>query len=159
LGGKVVLKAAWLEHKTEYDAVRLNLLGPEDVREAFEEMVERLGYGDYTVERQDTREHIVEYIVAVRRDPGLGMVVTVGFGGTETELWKDIQVAIGPVSSATVATMISKLKSAPLLGQWRGRPALAADALADLVSNLSLVMYHTPDLHEVEINPVRVGTD
>lgn len=159
LGGILVLKAAWLAHKTEHDGVRLSLIGVADVRDAFEEMYSRLGYGRYTLEVQDTREHIVEYIVSSRRDPGFGPVVTVGFGGTETEIWRDISVALGPISPGQAIGMINRLKSEPLLGQWRGRPSLDKEALAMMVSRLSHVLYSTKDLVEVELNPVRVGVD
>lgn len=156
-GATVVLKAAWLAHKTEHDGVRLGLDTGEAAAEAFEEMHERLGDGPYTLELQDTRLDVAEYIVSVRRDPGFGIVATVGTGGTATEIWGDIAIELGPVSVADARGMILGLTSAPLLGEWRGRDALDVDALARTVSVLSYTLAASPDVAEIELNPVRVG--
>lgn len=159
LGNTVVLKAAWLAHKTEHDGVRLGLDTAEAAVEAFDEMHARLGDGPYTLELQDERAEVAEYIVSVRRDPGFGIVATVGTGGTATEIWGDIAIELGPVSVAGARDMILGLKSAPLLGAWRGRDALDIEALATTVSVLSYTLAASPDLSEIELNPVRVGVN
>lgn len=158
-GGAVVLKAAWLAHKTEHGGVRLGLCGPDAARNAFAAMHAHLGDGDYTIERQDIREPVVEFIVSARRDPAFGPMVTVGFGGTETEIWQDLSTELAPVDAATARAMIRSLRSARLLDPWRGRPALAAESLAEIVVGLGRVLAASPDLHEIELNPVRVGVD
>ncbi|MFV0435044.1 MAG: acetate--CoA ligase family protein [Leucobacter sp.] len=159
LGGTVVLKAAWLAHKTEAGGVALHLRGPEETRAAFAEMHERIGDGDYTVEAQDTREHVAEFIVAARRDPVFGPVITVGYGGTETEVWSDIALELAPVDADTARGMVASLRSSRLLEPWRGRPALAAEHLAQLIARLGGVLAASPGIREIELNPVRVGTE
>jgi acyl-CoA synthetase (NDP forming) len=155
----VVLKAAWLAHKTEHGGVRLGLVGEEAVRAAFTEMHASIGDGDYTIEAQDTREHVAEFIVAARRDPAFGPTITVGYGGTETEIWQDLALEMAPVGPDRAAAMIDTLRSSRLLGPWRGRPALAADALAAVVATLSQVLAASHAIREIELNPVRVGVD
>ena len=159
LGGTVVLKAAWLAHKTEAGGVALGLRGPSAVREAFRAMHAKIGDGDYTIEAQDTREHLAEFIVSARRDPAFGPVVSVGAGGTETEIWGDIALEIAPVSRDGASDMIARLRSSRLLAPWRGRPALDAAALAAIVSDLGAALAASPEISEIELNPVRVGTD
>ncbi|MHA3683019.1 acetate--CoA ligase family protein [Leucobacter sp. HY1908] len=159
LGGAVVLKAAWLAHKTEAGGVALGLTGPEATAAAFESMHARIGDGAYTIEAQDTREHVAEFIVAARRDPAFGPVISVGYGGTETEVWEDLRVELAPVSLETARGMIDELRSAKLLAPWRGRPALDRDVLARVVSDLSHVLAASPAVGEIELNPVRVGPD
>ena len=159
LGGTVVLKAAWLPHKTEAGGVALGLSGATAVADAFNAMHARIGDGDYTVEAQDTREHVAEFIVAARRDPAFGPVISVGYGGTETEVWEDLRLEQAPVTIELARGMIDQLKSSRLLAPWRGRPALDRDALAQIVTDLSLALVATPSTTEVELNPVRVGPD
>lgn len=159
LGGTVVLKAAWLAHKTEAGGVALGLAGPDAAASAFADMHARIGDGPYTIETQDTREQVAEFVVAARRDPAFGPVVTVGYGGTETELWGDFSLELAPVGPETARAMIARLTSSRLLGPWRGRPALDADALAGIVVRLGAVLAKSPDLLEIELNPVRVGID
>jgi hypothetical protein len=55
--------------------------------------------------------------------------------------------------------MVAGLRCAPLLAGWRGRPPVASNRLADLVSRVSQLVAARPDIVEIELNPVRVGTD
>ncbi len=165
----VVLKAGWLEHKSEVGGVVVGIADADELAEAFAEMRSRLGagdgacgiggVGDYVVECQDTRRHVVEVLVGARRDPELGPVVVVGAGGTETELHRDVRLECAPVSVPTAARMIAGLRCAPLLAGWRGRPPVAADELAVLVARISQLVAARPEIAEIELNPVRVGTD
>lgn len=159
LGGTVVLKAAWLAHKTEAGGVALGLQGPSAVRAKFREMHANIGDGGYTIEAQDTREHIAEFIVSARRDPAFGAIVSVGAGGTETEIWGDIALDIAPVNRAGATEMIARLRSSRLLAPWRGRSALDADSLAQIVADLGAALAASPEISEIELNPVRVGID
>ncbi|TWP37017.1 acetate--CoA ligase family protein [Leekyejoonella antrihumi] len=152
-----VLKAGWIDHKSEVEAVQLDLADGQSLAAAFERMRARLGDGDYVVEEQDTRPGCVEMLVGARRDPDLGSVVVVGRGGTESELWHDVAIERAPVSGRTAATMIGRLECAPLLAGWRHRPSLDGAALADLVVAISQLVVAHPRIAEVELNPVRVG--
>lgn len=155
----VVLKAGWLEHKSEVGGVVVGIADPDQLAAAFDDMYGRLGAGDYVVEQQDTRSGVVEMLVGGRRDPDLGPVVVVGQGGTETEVHQDVRLERAPVSPGTAAAMISGLRCAPLLAGWRGRPAVDAEGLAELVAQVSQLMAAHPDIAEIELNPVRVGPD
>lgn len=155
----VVLKAGWLEHKSEAGGVVVGIADRDHLVAAFADMYGRLGDGDYVVEQQDARRHVVEMLVGARRDPDLGPVVVVGAGGTETEVHQDVRLERAPVSEATAAAMIAGLRSAPLLAGWRGRPPVDAAGLAALVSRVSQLVAARPDIAEIELNPVRVGTD
>jgi hypothetical protein len=154
-----VLKAAWLEHKSEAGGVRTGLSDREALARAFDEMSTRLGPGEYVVEEQDTRPDTVEILVGARRDPDFGPLVVVGAGGTETELHHDIATELAPVSRAMAREMLGRLRCAKLLHGWRGRPPVDIDGLADLVHRVSLLVAASPLVGELELNPVRVGPD
>lgn len=155
----LVLKAGGLLHKTEMGGVKLGLDGVTAVAEAFEEMYARLGERDYTLEVQDTREHVVEFIVSARRDSNFGPVVSVGFGGVQTEIWSDLETELAPVDRKTAAAMINRLRSAKLLAGWRGAPALNVEALIDTVVATADALCAFQYIEEIELNPVRVGPD
>ena len=154
-----VLKAGWLAHKSEVGGVRVGLSTADDLRIAIEEMRGRLGPGEYVVEEQDTRPGVVEVLIGVRRDVDFGPVVVVGAGGTETELHRDLAMELAPVTVATAHDMLDRLRCAPLLRGWRGKPAVAIGALADLVHAVSVLVAASPAIGELELNPVRVGPD
>lgn len=154
LRAPLVLKAGWLEHKSDVGGVRTNL----DVGQlaaAFADMRSRLGEGDYVVEEQDTRPDAVEILVAARRDPQLGPVVVVGAGGTDTEIQRDVRMECAPVTHATAIAMLDRLRCAPLLHGFRGRPPVDVDALADVVVAASHLISQRRDVAEIEVNPVR----
>ena len=72
LSAPFVLKAGWLEHKSEVGGVVTGLNDAAQLVSAFDDMRARLGSGDYLVEEQDTRPCAVEVLVGARRDRGLG---------------------------------------------------------------------------------------
>lgn len=157
LRSPLVLKAAWLEHKSEVGGVRINLRDRSELHAAFEEMRTRLGDGEYVVEEQDQRPDVVEVLIAARRDPHLGPVVVVGAGGTETEVLRDVRMECAPVTAATATAMLKGLRVAPLLDGWRGRAPVDVAALTGAVMAVSQLIAGRPDITEIELNPVRAA--
>ncbi len=153
----LVLKADWLEHKSENGGVKLGLGSAEQLLAAFDGMHLLLGDGQYVVEEQDMRENTVEVLVGARRDRDFGPVITVGAGGTETELHRDISVELAPVDEPTALAMIGGLKCLPLLRGWRGRPATDIAALARIVVAVSEAVAASENITEFEVNPIRVA--
>ena len=154
-----VLKASWLEHKSEVGGVRVGIADHAELVSAFDEMYAALGDGDYVVEELDTRPDTVEILLGARRDPDLGAVVVVGAGGTEAEVYRDVTVELAPVDPATALRMIERLICLPLLRGWRGKPAVDIDGLATAVAAVSELAAAHPRVDEIEVNPLRVGPD
>ncbi|MEV8541185.1 acetate--CoA ligase family protein [Streptomyces sp. NPDC051572] len=154
----LVLKAGWIEHKSEHRAVSTGL-GPDTAGTVFHEMYERLGPGEYVVEEQDTRPGVVELLIGARRDRDFGPTVTVGHGGVLAELWHDVSVELAPVDRRTAAAMLDRLRSRRLLDGWRGQPAVDRDALIDAVVTVSEAIAATTGVAEIEVNPIRVGPE
>ena len=109
----------------------------------------------YLVEATVT-DVVAEVLVAVRRDPPIGWLVTLGFGGVMTEVWSDVTHLLAPVTADDVRTALTKLRSYPLLTGFRGRPPADIDALVSLVVALTEAVVGT-EVVEVELNPVLVG--
>jgi len=153
VGYPVTLKALGLPHKSESGAVRVGLREATAVAEALATMPRTVA--GYLVEATVT-DVVAEVLVTVRRDPPIGWLVSIGFGGVTTELWNDITHLLVPVTAADVSTALSQLRSAPLLHGFRGRPAADVAALTDLIVRLASSVVGT-DIVEVELNPVLVG--
>ncbi len=155
----LVLKAGWVAHKSEVGGVAVGITDTEALLAAFDRMYAALGPGEYVLEEQDRRPDVVEMLVGARRDPGFGPVVLVGAGGTEAEVWADTTVELAPLGSETATDMLDRLRCATLLAGWRGRPPVATQALAEVVSAVSRYVTANDWITELELNPVRVGTD
>jgi acetate---CoA ligase (ADP-forming) len=68
-----------------------------------------------------------------------------------------VAIRLLPVDEAMAGDMLRSLKSAPLFGAFRGRPARDAAAAARAMAGLSrLFLDHRPLLADLEINPLTV---
>jgi acetate---CoA ligase (ADP-forming) len=152
IGYPVTLKALGLAHKSEAGAVKVGLRDSTALAAALREMPVA---EHYLVEATVT-DVVAEVLVAVRRDPPVGWLVTLGFGGTTTEVWSDVTHLLAPVSADDVRTALTWLRSYPLLTGFRGRAAADIDALVSLVVALTNAVVGTRVV-EVELNPVLVG--
>ena len=97
----------------------------------------------------------LELIVGVREDPLYGPFMLAGLGGVAVEVLRDVAIRLLPVDEDAAAEMLGSLKSAPLLGAFRGRPARDESAVARAMAGLSrLFLEHRPFLRDLEINPL-----
>jgi succinyl-CoA synthetase beta subunit len=154
IGFPVTLKALGLAHKSEAGAVKVGLRDQGTLAAALAAMPDT-GAG-FLVESTVT-DIVAEVLVTVRRDAPIGWLVTLGHGGVTTELWGDVTHLLAPVTHDDVRTALDRLRSAPLLHGFRGRPAADVDALTDLVVRLTEAVVGT-DVVEIELNPVLVGS-
>ena len=152
IGYPVTLKGLGAAHKSESGAVRVGLLSDEAMVEALASMP----VSDHYLVEATVTDVVAEVLVAVRRDPPIGWLVTLGFGGVTTELWGDVTHLLAPVTTDDVRTALTTLRSHPLLCGFRGRPAADIDALVTLVVTLTEAVVGTSAV-EVELNPVLVG--
>jgi len=154
-----------IPHKTEAGGVRLNVAGAAQARAAFDEIIEacRAYAPEARIEGvivSPMRPPGVELIVGVTRDPHWGPAIVVGLGGVLTEVLKDSQARLLPVSASDVLQMLGDLKGAALLKGFRGTPPADLDKLAQAIvaiGNAALAL--GPDLAALEVNPLWVGGD
>ena len=154
LGYPVTLKGLGLAHKSESGAVAIGLKDAAALRAAVEGMPGSIT--EFLVEETVTGI-VAEVLVSIRRAAPLGWLVTIGAGGVLTELWKDTQSLLAPASRNDIETAITKLRIAPILAGYRGKPAGDVTALIDFIEHLQRVVVGT-NMVEVELNPVLVTT-
>ena len=154
LGFPVVLKALDIAHKTEFNAVRLNLSSAESVNNAASELL-KLSDQLYL---ETMKPALAELIVGVTRDQQFGLVLTVGSGGILVELLQDSKTLIIPARRSEIEDALAGLRSAPLLHGFRGRPA--ADITATVDAILAVQQYaisNSQALVELDVNPLLIG--
>ena len=150
VGFPVVLKGTGVAHKTEAGAVRLNLHSAEEVEAAARAMTAP----GYLVEEMITGT-LAELLIGVVRDPAHGFVLTLGAGGTLTEIMRDTVSLLLPASDDAVDAALDSLRIGALLRGYRGAPA--ADRAAILRAVRAVQDYaaaHAGTLEEIEINPL-----
>ena len=149
LRGPVVLKGVGLAHKTDAGAVHLNV----DAAEA-QDVAAKIGTSHILIEEM-VDDGVAELLVGVLRDPAHGYVLTLGAGGTLTELLQDTTSLLLPVTREDVDTALDTLRCAPLLSGFRGAPAAHRSALVSAILAIqAYVLAHTDTVSEVEVNPL-----
>ena len=151
-GYPLVLKAVGIAHKTETNAVRLNLKSPEAVSGAASALLELSGqlYLESMVE-----DIIAELIVGITHDVKFGLVMTIGSGGILVEIMQDSHTLVMPVTRSQIETLLTELKSAPLLAGYRGKPKADIKAAVDAIMAIQQYAIDTSDhLLELDINPL-----
>ena len=155
VGGTVALKGLGIAHKTERRAVRLALREPRAIRRATREL---LGLSDAVLVERFTPDIVVELLVGLSRDPQLGLMLTVGSGGTLVELLADSVTLLLPVTEGQVRDELARLRCAPLLDGHRGRKAADVDAAVEAILAIArFAAEHRSRLEELDVNPLGVG--
>jgi acyl-CoA synthetase (NDP forming) len=101
------------------------------------------------------REHGVELLVGIVRDPQWGLVLAVGLGGIWVELLKDTSLRLLPVTPDQVLTMLGELRATRLLDGYRGGPRIDRQQLAQVIARIGDAAFALgPELASLEINPL-----
>ncbi len=163
IGYPVVLKAqaAALAHKTDAGGVALNITGPQALEDAWERMhadIARARPGlkleGVLVEKMSAPG--IEMILGARRDPDWGVVLMAGLGGIWTEALNDVRILAPDLDEDAIIGELRRLKGAGVLAGARGGAALDLGAIANCALILAAMMRATPELQEIDINPLVV---
>jgi len=158
LGYPVVVKAAGLTHKTEADAVALDLNDAGAVDEVARRIAGASAAETVIVERQ-VGDTVVELLVSVRREDPVGWLLTIGAGGTLVEILEDTCSLLLPVTAEDVRSALQGLSVWPLLAGYRGRPGADVEAVVDAVLGVVQMAVAPDRLVEVECNPLIAGAE
>jgi acetyltransferase len=167
LGFPVVLKinSPDIDHKSDVDGVRLNVVDAQSVRRTFSEIVERARklraearIEGVTVERMVPSRAARELMVGVIRDPIFGPLISFGAGGTEVEVLEDHAVALPPLNDFIIETMVDHTRVARLMGAFRHMPPMNRRALSKILQRVSEMVCELPEVVDMDINPL-IGND
>jgi len=159
-GGRCVAKLCHDDypHKSDHGLVRLGL-SPQAARQAAAEMAERVPGGTPLVEAME-EDAVAEWIIGCKRDATFGPIVLAGPGGILVELIDAAEIRLAPADMQTAQAMLDAGPGARLLTGLRGKQPADRDALAQLISRISVFFAENADLiSEIEVNPVMVRAD
>lgn len=146
----VVLKAIGENHKSEMGGVIIGLSNRAKLEIAMLEMDQPR----YIIEELIT-DPIAELLVGIVGDQVHGYVLTLAAGGVLTELLRDSVSLSLPVNQIDILAALQRLKLAPMLAGYRGKPAVDKAALVRAVLAMqACVLDRRTSLAEIEINPL-----
>lgn len=150
-------------HKTEADAIRLNLNNDQEVGNAFKEINRNVrGYKQNAringVSVQEMLPDGVEVIVGVTNNPVFGPVIMFGLGGVFVEVFQDISFRVAPLTKNDAIEMIEEIKGYSILKGSRGKPPVDINAIVDILLKVSALVTDYGDcIEELDINPLIVN--
>jgi acyl-CoA synthetase (NDP forming) len=158
IGFPVVMKlvSPQVVHKTEFNAVRLNIQNEAEVRVVYDDMMERARNSRFKVNGILVAETATgtEFIIGSLRDKQFGPLVMLGMGGIFVEIYKDVSYRLAPVEPIDVTDMISELKGKRMLEGFRGKEKVDVEALTKAVVSVSQLLADFPNIAEMDLNPI-----
>jgi len=93
--------------------------------------------------------------MGVQSDPVFGPIALFGLGGIHVEVFKDVVLKPCPFGVEKARELIRSIKGVALLDGVRGQPSVDVDALAEMLSRLSVFAAKAgPRLVSIDLNPV-----
>jgi len=146
-------------HKSDIGGVKLNLANATQVGRAYAEIMAAAKKANKKadiqgVSVQKMAKPGVEVIMGMSKDAQFGPVLMFGLGGVFVEVLKDVAFRIVPLVKRDASQMIREIKGYPLLEGYRGQEPANIAALEDLLLKLSAFVDKTPQIKEMDLNPI-----
>lgn len=165
IGYPVVAKlgGSGIVHKSELNAVRVNLEDETELREALGEMRRDLARLDPDAEFEGflLQEMVAgerEVFMGMRHDDSYGDLMVFGMGGKYVEVLKDTFMRLAPITDLDAKVMIEGIRGIALLEGVRGEPASRIDILRDSLQRLSAFITNHDQVIEMDVNPFMAGS-
>jgi acyl-CoA synthetase (NDP forming) len=151
-----------IPHKTEAGGVVLNVLDIKTLASALSSIRETVHkhrpdakLDGFIV--QEMHSGVAEVLLGYRVDSHVGPTIAVGVGGVLAEIYRDVVVAVAPVSIDAARELIGKVRGfAPIRG-YRNLPTGDIEALARVIAAWSsLAAIPQSRIVEAELNPLLV---
>lgn len=161
IGFPVVLKISSVDitHKSDAGGVKVNLKDKVEVENAFDMIMRsaREKFPDADIEGisvQGMAKSGTEIIIGMIKDAQFGPVLMFGLGGILVEVLKDVAFRIVPLEKRDASEMIKEIKGYKLLEGFRGQDPVDIPYLEDMLVKLSVFVDNTPEIKEIDMNPV-----
>jgi acetyltransferase len=153
-------------HKSDIGGVALGLGDADSVRGAAAAMLERVRAArpdaridGILVQQMIERPGAVELLAGLSDDAVFGPVVVFGQGGTAVEIVKDSAIALPPLNPLLARAEMERTRVWRLLQAYRGKPAAALDAIAEVLIRLGQLAADHAEICELDINPLLADAD
>jgi len=151
-------------HKSDSGGVKLALPNVTRAGQAYTEIIEAAKGGKpgaviHGVAVQKMAKPGVEVIMGMFKDAQFGPVLMFGLGGVFVEVLKDVAFRIVPLYKRDASQMIREIKGFPVLEGYRGMEPANIPVLEDMLLKLSVFVDKTPEIKELDLNPIFAYAD
>jgi len=151
-----------LIHKSEINAVKLNVKNFEELFEAEMEILNSFNENEIILEEfliQPYIESKFELLLGGFRDPSFGPMIMFGSGGKYVEVYDDTSIKSAYISDPEIEKMIDKTKIGKILHGVRGEKPFDFKDLKKVIKNAAQLMLDHPQINEFDFNPLIVAKD
>lgn len=152
IGYPLVMKVVGPSHKSDVGGVKVGINNLTQANDAWNELMRIPGAEGVLMQKMVAG---VEVILGASKEKDFGHLVMFGLGGIYTEVLKDVQFALAPLSLNEAHEMIRGIRSYPILEGVRGEPGVSILILADYLVRLSRLVNDFPQIQEMDLNPVK----
>jgi acyl-CoA synthetase (NDP forming) len=146
-------------HKAAAGGVKLGLDNAEAVAGAVAELTDRFGRRLRGLLVQPMAAPGSELLIGVTGDPAFGLLVTVGVGGTLTDLVSDRAHRLVPLTAADADELLDGFHAASALLGEDHRQSRRRSAVRDVVLRVGRLAELVPEITELDLNPVIVSDE
>lgn len=160
----VVLKAVGKKiiHKSELNAVVLNLKNREEILSAAEKMIDEFKKQKIQIDSFLVQPYIrtkFELLAGGFRDPSFGPMVMFGTGGKYVEYIDDTVIRSAYLTDFDIEQMINETKIGKIIKGVRGEEPADLDKIKNTIKSLAQMMLNHPEIKECDLNPLIVTDD
>ena len=160
----VVLKGINKEvvHKSELDAVQLNIKNKEELFAAAEKIEKSFASKKFTVEEFMIQPFIKtkhEVLLGGYRDQSFGPLLMFGTGGKYVEVMHDTCIKSAYISDHDIDAMFNTTKMGKILQGVRGEAPADMARLREIIKSCAQMLIENPNIAEFDLNPLIVSED
>jgi acetyltransferase len=163
IGYPVVLKihSPDITHKSDAGGVKLNLHNDNDVRNAYNQIMEAAKEYNQKARIEGISVQAMiestgtEVILGAKRDPLFGPVILFGMGGVGVEFFHDVSLGFPPLNQTLARRIMEDTKVYEILTKGHRRiPPANLKLLEELIVRFSQMIVDFPEIKEIDINPL-----
>jgi len=149
-------------HKSELNAVKLNINNRSELLEAANEIVSNFGKNGFTVEEFLVQQFILtkhEVLLGGYRDKSFGPIIMFGSGGKYVEVLNDTAIRSAYISKEEILEMILSTSMGKILAGVRGESSINMEEMILLIQNASKMLIENENIIEFDFNPIIVDVN
>jgi len=150
-----------ITHKSDVGGIALALADTTAVRNAAAAMLARVKVAQpgaridgFLVQQMVRHPDAVELLAGFNEDPVFGPAIVFGQGGGAVEIVRDTAIGLPPLNALLARDQMARTRIWRLLQGYRGNPAAAIDAIAEVLIRLGQIAADLPEIRELDINPL-----
>ncbi len=151
-----------LIHKSELNAVKLNIKNKNELHKTIKEMQASFKTKNFEVNKFLIQPFIQtkhELLIGGFRDSSFGPVVMFGSGGKYVEILKDTEIKSAYLTEEDISSMINETKISKIIKGVRGEASCDIQKLTDIIKSVALLITERKDILEIDLNPLIIDLE